>query len=139
MNQFKIKDTCIKFVINNISPQGNNVKIKLNLKVEKICRDDSDNFLWNTWQGTRILFSFIKSIFITLWDTLWNMKCFIKIVTGWIYSTILAKSSILDVSLSSEYASDYPEAFSFVIIIYWGFRFESFMDFLIWLVFYLSI
>ena len=39
MNQLEIKDTCVEFVINNISPQGNNVKIKLNLKVEKTYRD----------------------------------------------------------------------------------------------------
>ena len=47
MNQFEIKDTCIEFVTNNISPQGNNVKIKLNLKVEEICRDFSPNFFLN--------------------------------------------------------------------------------------------
>ena len=35
MNQFEIKDTCIEFVINNVSPQGN-VKIKLNLKMKEI-------------------------------------------------------------------------------------------------------
>ena len=32
MNQFEMKDKCIEFVI-NISQQGNNVKIKLNLKI----------------------------------------------------------------------------------------------------------
>ena len=37
MNQFETKDTRIEFVINNVSPQGNNVKIKLNYKVEEIC------------------------------------------------------------------------------------------------------
>ena len=46
VNQFEIKDTCIEFVINNVSQQGN-VKIKLNLKMEEICRDCSPNFLWN--------------------------------------------------------------------------------------------
>ena len=45
VNQFGIKDTCIEFVINNVSAQGNNVKIKLNLKVKEICRDFSPNFL----------------------------------------------------------------------------------------------
>ena len=35
MNQFEIKDTCIEVVINNVSPQGNNMNIKQNLKVEK--------------------------------------------------------------------------------------------------------
>ena len=44
MNQFKIKDTCIEFVIKNVSPQGYNVKIKLNLKVGEISRDCSPNF-----------------------------------------------------------------------------------------------
>ena len=44
VNRFKIKDRCIEFVINNVTPQGNNVKIKLNLKVEEICRDSSPNF-----------------------------------------------------------------------------------------------
>ena len=33
--EFEIKDTCIEFVINNVSLQGN-VKIKLNLKVAEI-------------------------------------------------------------------------------------------------------
>ena len=44
MNQFEIKDACIEFVFNNVSAHdndnihGNNdIKIKLNLKVEKIC------------------------------------------------------------------------------------------------------
>ena len=46
VNQFEIKDTHIEFAINNVSPQVN-VKIKLNLKVEGICRDCSPNFLWN--------------------------------------------------------------------------------------------
>ena len=32
VNQFEMKDTSIEFVI-NISQQGNNVKIKLNLKI----------------------------------------------------------------------------------------------------------
>ena len=39
VNQFGIKDTYIEFVINNVSPQGNNVKGKLNLKMEEIYRD----------------------------------------------------------------------------------------------------
>ena len=41
MNQFEIKDTCIEFVIDNVSPRGKNVTIKLNLKLEGICRDFS--------------------------------------------------------------------------------------------------
>ena len=56
-----------------------------------------------------------------------NMKCFAKIVNGWIESTIFAERFILDLSLGSEGVSDYPEAFS--IIIKWGFHFESFMKF----------
>ena len=45
VNQFEIKDTCIEFAINNVSPQGNNVKIERNLKVVEICRDCSPIFL----------------------------------------------------------------------------------------------
>ena len=44
VNRFEIKGTSIEFVINNVSLQGNNVKIKLNLKVEEICADCSSNF-----------------------------------------------------------------------------------------------
>ena len=40
-------------------------------------------------------------------------------------STIFAESSILDVLLGSAYVSNYPEALS-IIIISWGFHFESF-------------
>ena len=36
VNQFEMKDRCIEFVI-NVSRQGDNVKIKLSLKI--ICRD----------------------------------------------------------------------------------------------------
>ena len=46
VNQFEIKETYIEFVINNVSAQAN-VRIKLNLKVEEICRDCSPNYLWN--------------------------------------------------------------------------------------------
>ena len=38
-SQFEFKDKWIKFVINNVSLQNNNLKIKLTLKVEEICRD----------------------------------------------------------------------------------------------------
>ena len=41
-NQFEMKDTCFEFAM-NVSRQGNNVKIKLNLKIN--CRDCSPNFL----------------------------------------------------------------------------------------------
>ena len=46
VNQFETNNTCIEFVINDVSRQGN-VKTKLNFKVEKICRDCSPNYLWN--------------------------------------------------------------------------------------------
>ena len=35
VNQFEIKDTCIEFVINNVSAKGNNVEIKFNLEMKK--------------------------------------------------------------------------------------------------------
>ena len=41
-----IKDS-IEFLMNDFSLQGNNVKIKLNLKVEEICRDCSPNLVLN--------------------------------------------------------------------------------------------
>ena len=44
---FEIKGACIELVINNVLPQHNNVKIKLNLKVEEICRGFSPDFLRN--------------------------------------------------------------------------------------------
>ena len=66
------------------------------------------------------------------------MKCHAKIVNGsWIQATIFTKSSILDVSLGSEYASDYLEAFS--IIMYWGFHFEFFKNFSNLIIFYHSL
>ena len=74
VNQFKIKDACIEFVINNVSRQGN-VKIKFNLKIEEICRNCSPNFLWNKWQRTKILFSPIRDILITLWNTSHEVFC----------------------------------------------------------------
>ena len=36
VNQFEMKDKCIEFVI-NVSRQGDNVKIKLNLKTPEFC------------------------------------------------------------------------------------------------------
>ena len=45
VKQLEIKDMCIDFLINNVSPKGNNVKIKLNLKVQEICRYCNPNFL----------------------------------------------------------------------------------------------
>ena len=52
-------------------------------------------------------------------------------------STIFAKSSILVVSLDSEYISDYPEAFPLLLIEASTLNLSRI--FLIWLVFYLSI
>ena len=43
VHQFEIKNTCIERLIMS---HHNNVKIKLNLKVEEIWRDCSPNFLW---------------------------------------------------------------------------------------------
>ena len=68
VNQFEIQERCIEFVISNVSPRGN-VKIKLNLEVEEICWDYSLNFLLDKWQRTRILFSLIRGILITLLNT----------------------------------------------------------------------
>ena len=44
VNQFEIKGACSEFVIDNVSLQGNNVKRKLNLKMEEICKECSPNF-----------------------------------------------------------------------------------------------
>ena len=41
----EMKDLCIELAIDNVSPKDNNVKIKLNLKLEEICRYCSPNFL----------------------------------------------------------------------------------------------
>ena len=76
VNQLKMKDTCFEFVI-SVSRQGNNVKIKYNLKINLQILQSS------------------------------NMKCFQKIVHDQIQSTMFAKSFILDVSLGSEYVSNY--------------------------------
>ena len=44
VNQFEIIESCIEFVVNNVSEHGNNyVKIKLKLKVGKIWGDCSPN------------------------------------------------------------------------------------------------
>ena len=111
----------IEFVINNVSPQGNNVKTKLNLKVEETCRDCRPNSLWNKWQRTSFLFSFIRGIFKTLWKII-----SIKIVDDWIRSIIFAKSSILPVSPGCKYVSEYRGVSSIII---WDFYFESFRNF----------
>ena len=41
VNQFEIKDTCTEFAISNVSAYSNDVKIKLNLQEDEICRDCS--------------------------------------------------------------------------------------------------
>ena len=66
VKQFEFKDAWTDFVINNIPAQGNNVKIKMNLKVEWICRDCSLNFLLDKCHCTRFLFSIIRGIIITV-------------------------------------------------------------------------
>ena len=108
VNQFEMKDMCIEFVINNFWPQGN-VKKKLDFKAEKICRDCSPNFLWNKGQRTRIFLALLEAYLLPCETP--NMKCFTKIVNGWIHSTVFAESSILDF----EYVSDYAEAFLLII------------------------
>ena len=45
VNQLEIKDTCFKLAINNVSRQGDNKKIKLNLEVEETFKDFTPNFL----------------------------------------------------------------------------------------------
>ena len=59
MNQFEMKDKHIEFVI-DVSRQGNNVKIKLNLKI------NLQRLRGNKRQHTRILLSFIRGVFISL-------------------------------------------------------------------------
>ena len=59
VNQFEMKDKCIEFVI-NVSRQGNNVRIKLNLKI------NLQRLRGNKWEHARILFGFIRDIFRTL-------------------------------------------------------------------------
>ena len=81
----------------------------------RVCRDSSPNFCE------------ISDIAPQICETP-NIRCFAKIANGSIQSTIFAKSSILDVSLGSEYVSVYLGDF-FVININGGFYFESFRIF----------
>ena len=60
VNQLEIKDTCFKFAINNVSRQGDNKKIKLNLEVEETFKDFTPNFLWNKWQRAKFLISLTR-------------------------------------------------------------------------------
>ena len=122
-NQFEITDTCIEFVINNVSPQGN-VKIKLNFKVEEICRVTRPNFLWNQWQRTRILFSLIRGILTTVWKTWYEVLC----KNSKRLNTVNNFCRKLHLRYFTGFwiVSDYLEAFS--IVINWGFEFEYFMN-----------
>ena len=79
MNQFEINDMCIKFVINNVSLQGRNVNIKLNLKLEEICRDRSPMFceINDNVPGFCLVLSEAH-----LPCEIHNMECFAKIING---------------------------------------------------------
>ena len=103
INQFEIKDKCIEFVINNVCPQGNNMKKKLNLKLEKICRNYSPIFCEISDKASGFCLILLKAHLIPR-----ETMCFAKIVNGWIQLPIFAKCSILDVLLGLEYVSDYP-------------------------------
>ena len=52
-------------LINNLSVQGNNFKIKLKLKVVYIVRDNRLVFSWNNWYCRKFLSNFTKGIFRT--------------------------------------------------------------------------
>ena len=96
-----------------------NVNIKLNLKVQEICRYCSPDFLWN--DNAPIFLLDLPEAYLPCETP--NMECFAKIVNGWVQSTIFAKSFILNLLLGSEYVSDYLGVFS--IIMNWGCHFES--------------
>ena len=108
----------MSYVIHCIGESIYDVNIKLNLKVQKICRDCSPDFLWN---DNAPIFSLDLPEAYLPFETP-NIECFAKIVSGWIQSTIFAKSFILDLLLGSEYVSDYVGGFS--IIMNWGCHFE---------------
>ena len=118
VNLFEIKYTCIEFVIKNISPQCN-VKIMLNLKAEEISEIAVLIFCGISENAPRFCLA-LSEAYLQLYETP-NMKYFAKLVNGWIQSTIFAES--LDISLGSEYVSDYLEALSIIII--WRSHFES--------------
>ena len=65
VNQIEMKGTCFQFVI-NISPQGNNVKMKYNLRINL-----------QRLQPCLVLSRHISQPCETS-----NMKCFAKIVSG---------------------------------------------------------
>ena len=73
VNQFEMKDMCIEFVI-NVSRQGNNVKIKLNLKI------DLQRLRGN--KGNTPGFCLDLSEAYSLPCETNNVKCFAKIVNG---------------------------------------------------------
>ena len=66
VNQFEIKDACIEFVINVLAKGNNNVKLKLNIIVKKICSDCSPIFCEINGNAPAFLFSLIRDILITL-------------------------------------------------------------------------
>ena len=125
MNQFEIRDRCIEFVTNNAWLPDNNVQTKLDLKVEEICRD-CPKFLRDKWQSTRILISFIRGIFMTLWNTQYETFCknspWLNIV-NYFYKKIR-----LICFTGISIVSDNPVAFS-IIIINWCCHFGFFRKF----------
>ena len=129
MNQFEIRDRFIEFVTNNAWLPDNNVQTKLDLKVKEICRD-CPKFLRDKWQSTRILISFIRGIFMTLWNTQYETFCknspWLNIVN------YFCKKLHLICFTGISIVSDNPVAFS--IIINWCCHFGFFRNFQIWLV-----
>ena len=96
------------------------MNIKLNLKVQEVCRDSSPDF-YKINDNAPSFSLVLPEVHLTCEAP--NMECFAKIVHGWIQSTIFAISSILDVLLGSEYVSDYLGVF--YIIMNWSCHFES--------------
>ena len=62
VNQFEIKDACIEFVINVLAKGNNNVKLKLNVIVKKICSDCNPIFCEINDNAPGFLFSLIRYI-----------------------------------------------------------------------------
>ena len=112
------------------------MKIILSLKVEEICRDCSPVFFYGISDNAPGFCLAISETYLWPCETP-NMKCFAKIINGWIQSTIFVENSILDVSLGSEYVSDYQKLFLLQLID--ASTLNLSWMFLIWLVFYFSI
>ena len=70
---------CIEIAINNVSSQGNSMRIKLNSKVEKIYRYCSLTF--SEINGNAAGFCLVSSE-TNLPSKTPNMECFAKIVNG---------------------------------------------------------